>query len=394
MKIIYYSNLVPLELREEIKSKTGSYPSQAAQKFHSLLSEGLKNFTSLQNISSLPISGDVSQEIECKNFQNHDFFFTGFNKKGLIRQIFNVWYSFILTFKLYRKNNINYAVFDYLNQSVTIGGYIACMILKVKKIVIVTDLPQYQHINKNKGLINNLVIKFLLKFLNSFDGYILLTKQMNEVVNKNLKPNIIMEGLVDANYEVGVTHEREKIILYAGGLYEKYGVKKLINAFLALELNDFQLHLYGWGDLEQYIKSCEVKHNNIKFFGVVPNSEIVKLLPECTLLVNPRPSSLELSKFSFPSKILEYMLSATPVVTTRLPGIPEDYSNHLYFFDDESEIGIKNTLNNLMSLSSEELFQKGQLASKFVMNEKSNKIQAQKIVNFLYSNPTLNKKSY
>ena len=149
MKIIYYSNLVPLELREEIKSKTGSYPSQAAQKFHSLLSEGLKNFTSLQNISSLPISGDVSQEIECKNFQNHDFFFTGFNKKGLIRQIFNVWYSFILTFKLYRKNNINYAVFDYLNQSVTIGGYVACMILKVKKIVIVTDLPQYQHINKN-----------------------------------------------------------------------------------------------------------------------------------------------------------------------------------------------------------------------------------------------------
>ena len=86
-------------------------------------------------------------------------------------------------------------------------------------------------------------------------------------------------------------------------------------------------------------------------------------------------------------------MSATPVVTTRLPGIPEDYSNHLYVFDDESEIGIKNTLNNLMSLSSEELFQKGQLASKFVMNEKSNKIQAQKIVNFLYSTPTLNKKS-
>ena len=176
------------------------------------------------------------------------------------------------------------------------------------------------------------------------------------------------------------------MLLYAGGLYEKYGVKKLINAFLALESNDFQLHLYGWGDLEQYIKSCEVKHNNIKFFGVVPNSEIVKLLPECTLLVNPRPSSLELSKFSFPSKTLEYMLSSTPVVTTKLQGIPEDYFPYLYFFEDESELGIKKTLEKLLSLPKEELNKKGEYASDFVLKHKSNMNQAKKIVEFLISN--------
>ncbi len=34
-------------------------------------------------------------------------------------------------------------------------------------------------------------------FLSKFDSYVFITSQMNEVVNKNQKPFIVMEGLVN-----------------------------------------------------------------------------------------------------------------------------------------------------------------------------------------------------
>lgn len=384
MNIIYYSNLVSTDLLNEICKKFGAFPSQAIQKFHKLLTSGLDKQTNLFKISSLPIPNNKAQSIDFNSFKEKNQLYTGFFKNKYIRQIFNVIFSFIYTIKIHKKNKIQFGIFDYLNQSVTFGGYLACRLLKINTVVVVTDLPQFQYNNKN--FINKLYLKILIKFLNSFDSYVLLTEHMNEIVNKKSKPYIVMEGLVDSQYNKSVVLEKKQVLLYAGGLYEKYGVKKLINAFLALESNDFQLHLYGWGDLEEYIKSCEVNHNNIKFFGVVPNNEIVKLLPECTLLVNPRPSSLELSKFSFPSKTLEYMLSSTPVVTTKLQGIPEDYFPYLYFFEDESELGIKKTLEKLLSLPKEELNKKGEYASDFVLKHKSNMNQAKKIVEFLISN--------
>ena len=57
--------------------------------------------------------------------------------------------------------------------------------------------------------------------------------------------------------------------------------------------------------------------------GCVTNDEIVRLQCEATLLVNPRPSDKEFCKYSFPSKTIEYMASGTPVLMTKLPGVPD-----------------------------------------------------------------------
>lgn len=385
MKILYYSCLISSNLLSEIirQSEYKNIPTQSIQKFHRLLVDGLNKNVYVKCISSIPFS-NKNIDLSHYNFKNNsdkDFSYTSsYNKNPKIRQFLNFVMSFLNTLLL--KDSQNYiGIFDYLNLSVSLGGYLACKLRGIKTIVIITDFPDLMV----KSSSSKLFTRFKYKWINSFDGYILLSEYMNEIVNKNQKPYLIMEGLVDSEYISSLSPSKEKIVLYAGGLNEKYGIKKLIDAFTSLK-NDFELHLYGSGDAVPYIQQMSLLDNRIKYFGSVENKVIVEKIPKCTLLVNPRPSDLVLSRYSFPSKNMEYMLSGTPLLTTRLPSIPKDHYGHVFFIEDESEDGFKMALANIFNLSLDELYIKGVKAQQFVLNNKSNHIQGKRIVDFINEN--------
>jgi glycosyltransferase involved in cell wall biosynthesis len=96
--------------------------------------------------------------------------------------------------------------------------------------------------------------------------------------------------------------------------------------------------------------------------------------------VNPRLSHEEYVKYSFPSKTSEYMLSGTPLLTTRLGGIPQEYFQHVYVFEDESVAGYAKTLEEVLSYPQKELDKKGKEAQAFMLNSKNNIIQSKRII--------------
>jgi len=88
-------------------------------------------------------------------------------------------------------------------------------------------------------------------------------------------------------------------------------------------------------------------------------------------------------KYSFPSKTMEYMASGTPVLTTVLPGMPKEYHPYVFLLEDETADGIADMLTKVLAHSDEELFQKGNEARTFVLEQKNNVIQARKILEML-----------
>ncbi len=80
------------------------------------------------------------------------------------------------------------------------------------------------------------------------------------------------------------------------------------------------------------------------------------------------------------------MSVGTPLITTKLPGIPKDHYPYIYFIEDETETGIYNTLKTLLKKSDEELHQFGSLCKDFTLNEKNNIIQTKKIVEMINQN--------
>ena len=77
------------------------------------------------------------------------------------------------------------------------------------------------------------------------------------------------------------------------------------------------------------------------------------------------------------------MASGTPVLTTRLPGMPKEYYPYVDFIEEESAAGIAAALKAVLTRSDEELFQKGQKARAFVLEGRNNVVQAKKLLDML-----------
>lgn len=209
--------------------------------------------------------------------------------------------------------------------------------------------------------------------MKTMDSYVLLTEQMGEIINPRKRPQCVMEGICDGNVvDYNVDREPgEKICMYAGSLHKQYGIDKFIEAFRLVNRDDWQLHIYGNGDYTEEIKHICDESNNIRYCGVKTNKEIVLEEQRASLLVNPRPTADEYTKYSFPSKTLEYMASGTPVLMTKLPGMPKEYYPYLYLFEDESLDGYIKQIQVVFDLTDNELVRKGKMAQEFVLNNKN-----------------------
>ena len=131
------------------------------------------------------------------------------------------------------------------------------------------------------------------------------------------------------------------------------------------------------------LRALQREDGRIELRGVAENEAVVREELKATLLINPRPSGEDFTAYSFPSKNLEYMVSGTPVLTTKLSGMPREYDTYAYLFTDESVEGMANTLRQTLSLPRETLHEKGLAAKAFVLANKSNKAQAMRVLALL-----------
>ncbi|MBP3360682.1 MAG: hypothetical protein J6N52_07515 [Clostridia bacterium] len=100
------------------------------------------------------------------------------------------------------------------------------------------------------------------------------------------------------------------------------------------------------------------------------------------MLVNPRSATDEFTKYSFPSKTMEYMLSGTPVVMYKLAGIPDEYDEYLNYFDVTSKACIKDKIVEICEMSLCERGMIGNRARQFILT-KSNKTQMKKFMDMM-----------
>lgn len=260
---------------------------------------------------------------------------------------------------------------------------------RIKVIVVVADLPEYMSPRKDllyKAL--KLVDRNIInKYLKCVDGYILLTKYMKDKLPIDEKPYIVIEGMSDIRaFDLCndlVKDNYYKQILYSGTLSERFGIITLIKAFKLIENNNIQLLLCGDGDAVSDIKNAATQDGRIRYLGKLPHDEVFKLQSKATLLVNPREYDSEYTKYSFPSKTIEYLMSGTPTLIYQLPGIPDEYYNYCFTIRDKGVIPLKNKIEEILSKEDKSLRYLGIKAREFVTENKSIEKQTDRIYSFL-----------
>lgn len=219
----------------------------------------------------------------------------------------------------------------------------------------------------------------------SYDGYIFLTKKMNEIINKKRKPYMILEGIYNSKNEtkLKIKNNSKKIIMYAGSLFKIYGIDKILEVMNHLVDKDVELQIYGDGEYKNEIIKASKNDSRIAYKGFVNRNVLSEAMQKSTLLINLRNPKYEYTQLSFPSKLMEYMASGTPVYCTMLEGIPDEYYDFIFYSKSYDTIELAEDISNILSKSEIELFAKGEEARKFILEQKNKYVQGYKISSFL-----------
>lgn len=208
----------------------------------------------------------------------------------------------------------------------------------------VPDLPNYMNLAEKRSRIYDFAKKYdisvLIKLMEQVDSFVLLTEQMKDCLPVGRKPYLIAEGIISNSAETPDRDQTDdnsiRYIVYTGKMNRKFGVADLIDGFSHLKNPGYRLILCGRGDCDAYAEAAANRDLRIQVLGQVTPDEAVKWQGRASVLVNPRPNNEEYTKYSFPSKNIEYLLSGKPVVAYLLDGMPAVYSSFLYCVKDSS----------------------------------------------------------
>ncbi|UKA74588.1 glycosyltransferase [Arthrobacter sp. FW306-07-I] len=227
--------------------------------------------------------------------------------------------------------------------------------------------------------------KLVRLLASGFDGIICLTPALAADFAPTV-PALVLEGF--ANHELASLPSRSRQadslfrIAYAGAINVEYGVENLVLAFMSMTDPDVRLHLYGKGPLDKWVlEQCKLD-KRILHGGLVDHSALMPRLKEASVLINPRPAAQEFVRYSFPSKILEYMALGAPVITTRLAGLSADYLQYVQLTDDDSVAALARAIE-AVRCQYPKAVERGLRGREYVLREKSVSNQGKRIAKFL-----------
>lgn len=253
-------------------------------------------------------------------------------------------------------------------------------IFKCKTVCIIADLS----LHNNSDLLRLLEDKIEIYLIKRFDKLIPITKNIAKDYSKG-QPYLVIEGGVS---ECNVMSEKvdnknsTKKIVFTGSLNELSGIKLLLDALINLNRNDVYLHIYGRGSEESIVNEYMKYNGNIIFHGYVDNKEILEIQKHADILVSPRLPDDYATKYTFPSKLFEYMMSGVPVICNQLSGIPKDYGKYINIISPNITEWVS-TINQVLDDKNETYRKRAFEAAKHVAENKNWYFQSSLIYEFI-----------
>lgn len=399
MKILLLGSLISAAQMEELNSNSKEKASVAPVNYETMLAKGLVENGAKVDVLSVPAVAAFPHSIY-KHIAG--------KQETIEKDIRIQWVPFINIQgmkQLTIKENVEKLLEQWLQENKAIKDKVVLMysiyppytepaVRLCKKYgchlsAVITDLPEYMYSWKNmkgiRGWYSKRLSEKMLKLQGRCDSYILFTKPMAAKMGIQNKPYMVSEGFCDASIFDDIPEQEkypQKTIVYGGNLSRLYGIQNLVKGFMQTDM-DAELHLYGAGGDAAFIEECAKQDSRIKFFGRVDRKTLLIALKKAHLLVVNKPTEDDYSNYSFSSKILEYMASGTPLLTTKVGGMPEEYEKYCYLIIDETCEGVAQIIKDTLEKSEEMLCNKGIRARNFAIEQKNYFIMVKGIIDFL-----------
>lgn len=192
-----------------------------------------------------------------------------------------------------------------------------------------------------------------LRFFSCADAYLFPTQLLDEKVNINCKPSVIVHGTYKSEPDRGERFKDDLIhVVYAGTFDPRKGGVAAAVAAAEFLPSDYHLHILGFGSEAdtQTIKNvvAEVAKKSkakITFEGLLSGEDYVRFIQKCHIGLSTQNPEADFNATSFPSKILSYMANGLNVVSIRIPAVETSaVADLINFYDAQTPEQIATTI--------------------------------------------------
>ena len=399
--ILYLGFALPSHIADEV-SQIDVVPHLATQKFAWSVVRALKSvYSSVLVISSSDLRNFPAAR---KVFFRTEMFYEngacgiaiGFINLLILKHVSRFFQVIFRVPSYIKKNSVDIILVHGSHTPYMFFAVFAKIIFRVPIVILLTDAHGKQVASDGRlGRVLRKIDTVLMKYvLGLFDAYVCLSPVF--VSKFNLNPSLVVPGVLSGEHCELVarvssarfampTGEYDFRIVFAGAVREENGVDWLLAAFEELKGMPISVQIYGGGELVQRVVDASSKDPRIAYGGILHGRDLVEALLSADILINPRPIEEEFARESFPSKLLEYMATGVPTLTTRIESIPSEIQNCFFYIDGHAPHELAESIKKVVALSEEERLSKGKLAAEKVIALYSEKSFGMKVVELINS---------
>lgn len=382
-KIILFSSLLTdsdfIAYQEHANKKAN--PSN--QNFYSRLVRALASFNKITVISHRPISRQMfsNKSFDSKIFDENEITYR------YTRISTNILYKVFSEFKTIYKEALKSVRKNDENNTVILVDVLRYNLLRAaKKLGKKYNIPVIGVLTDNPANLSGVTNKYVNKIFShalSLDGYISLSDGLINVFNKENRPYYIFEGLVEELNEPK-KDPLGNYLFFSGALYERYGVKTMVDAYLASRISH-KLIICGSGPLEEYICEKEKSDSRILYLSQLERNKILSMQRYALANINPRPINAQLDNESIPSKLLEYLSSGVPTISTKHAKLYDKFKDCVLWFEDGNFESLKSCFDSFKNYNYDSLKKMASTARVKVFELYDLRVQGKAITHFVNS---------
>lgn len=403
MKILLLGGVFDDSHNDEIVAKTRTYVEYAANNFQKKIIHGFRKCGIDIEVISAPFVGAYPNAYS-------DWYFKGFDSKVKDKSgykyvnFINIWgvrnpsraYAVKRALKKFidsKDSNKLIIVYTPHTPLIQAANYAKRKDKSIKICLVVPDLPQYMNLADNVSVLYKILKKYDVKAFQKenalVDSYVILTEPMAKELKIGSRPYCVVEGIYqkpvikkdqDSNRDNEI-----KTIVYTGKLDRSFGIMNLVNAFMQIKDKKIRLLICGTGEEKENVIKCAKQDKRILYKGQVTSDVAKQYILEGDVLVNPRQNNSDYTKYSFPSKIIDYLATGNPVIAYKLDGMPDRYRDFIYFVPDNTIKALESTIVNVLYMDNEIKASKSVKALEYLCSEITEEKVAQKIIAMNFS---------
>jgi glycosyltransferase involved in cell wall biosynthesis len=185
-----------------------------------------------------------------------------------------------------------------------------------------------------------------IKNVRSFSGWIGNDHDVLKQMEQKSEKTFYLPGIVDE--PKGAKKHPRAYFFYSGTLDIKHGIDLLMRGFLDLELTNMDLLIAGTGTDVSLVEQIAKQHRHVKYLGVIHPIIAQKYQAGAYANINPQPSKKEAMFQTIPSKILDYLSSGAPTLSSRQPWLEKHFPDQIFWIDTASIDGLRVALDRFL----------------------------------------------